>query len=59
MKHTIDDCSKPRLTEPVDILTAVNILRSWGLDHEEMICEITRWFYVDLDAFNEVVRSSH
>lgn len=52
----LDDCQKPRLTEHVDILTAVNILRARGYHDDELITEITRIFYVDLDAYNEVVR---
>lgn len=54
----LDDCQKPRLTEPVDILTAINILRSRGYQDDELIAEITRIFYVDLDAYNEVVRTA-
>ncbi|MER8393515.1 hypothetical protein NKH10_16600 [Mesorhizobium sp. M1340] len=42
--------------ERVDILTAINILKSQGYDHDELIAEITKVFYVDLDAFNEIVR---
>ncbi|CAM5376106.1 hypothetical protein ATER59S_01656 [Aquamicrobium terrae] len=54
-EHFLDDCQKRRLTERVDILTAVNILKSRGYDEDEMISEITRIFYVDLDAYNEIV----
>jgi hypothetical protein len=52
----LDDCQKPRLTEHVDILTAVNFLRSRGYQDDELITEITRIFYVDLDAYNEVIQ---
>jgi len=58
MQHVIEDSLKPRLTERVDILTAVNILRSRGYRNEELIAEITRLFYVDLDEYNDVVRLS-
>ncbi|MGP2492260.1 hypothetical protein ACTDI4_11610 [Mesorhizobium sp. PUT5] len=54
-EHFLDDYQKRRLTERVDILTAVNILKSRGYDEDEMISEITRIFYVDLDAYNEIV----
>lgn len=53
----LDDCQKPRLTEHVDILTAVNIFRARGYQDDELISEITRLFYVDLDAYNEVMRT--
>jgi hypothetical protein len=52
----LDDCQKPRLTEHVDILTAVNFLRARGYQDDELITEITRIFYVDLDAYNEVIQ---
>ncbi|MBB4649467.1 hypothetical protein WHT83_15650 [Aminobacter sp. P9b] len=46
---------KRRLTEPVDILTAVSILKSHGYWGDELVLAITRIFYVDLDTYNEVV----
>jgi hypothetical protein len=51
-----DDCLKPRLTERVDIFTAVTILRSRGYEREDLITEITRLFYVDLDEYNDILR---
>ncbi|MER8503380.1 hypothetical protein NKH98_23730 [Mesorhizobium sp. M0833] len=56
MECYVEDYQKRRLTERVDILTAINILKSQGYDHDELIAEITKVFYVDLDAFNEIVR---
>lgn len=56
MERYVEDCQKRRLTERVDILTAINILKSQGYDHDELIAVITKVFYVDLDAFNEIVR---
>lgn len=56
MERYVEDYQKRRLTERVDILTAINILKSQGYDHDELIAEITKVFYVDLDAFNEIVR---
>ena len=53
--HAIDDCAKRRLTERVDILTAINILKSRGYDEEQLVSEITRIFYVDLDEYNEII----
>ncbi|MCX7303331.1 MAG: hypothetical protein NTV73_03180 [Hyphomicrobiales bacterium] len=58
MDHYVEDNAKQRLIDRLDILTAVNILRSQGYEHEELILEITRIFYVDLDEFNEIVRAA-
>lgn len=58
MGHYVEDYQKRRLTERVDILTAVNILKSKGYHDEELIAEITRVFYLDLDAYNEVVQAA-
>lgn len=57
MLHFVEDTSKRRLTDRVDILTAVNILRTRGYRTEEIILEMTKIFYVDLDEFNEVLKS--
>ncbi|ESX82454.1 MULTISPECIES: hypothetical protein [unclassified Mesorhizobium] len=56
MERYVEDYQKRRLTERVDIITAINILKSQGYEHDELIAEITKVFYVDLDAFNEIVR---
>lgn len=58
MERFVEDYQKRRLTERVDILTAVNILKSQGYDDDELISEIIRVFYVDLDAYNEIVRAA-
>jgi len=55
MERFVEDYQKRRLTERVDIITAINILRSQGYDRDELIGEITKVFYVDLDAYNEIV----
>ncbi len=55
MDHYAEDNSKQRLTDRLDIIMAINILRGQGYDHEELIREITRIFYIDLDEFNAVV----
>ncbi len=56
MERFFEDHQKRRLTDRFDILMAVNILRSRGFDDDELIAEITRVFYVDLDAYNEIVQ---
>jgi hypothetical protein len=58
MERYVEDHQKRRLTERVDIITAINILRSQGYEHDELIAEITKFFYVDLDAFNEVMMAA-
>jgi hypothetical protein len=58
MERYVEDYQKRRLTERVDIMTAINILKSQGYDHDELIAEITKVFYVDLDAFNEIVMAA-
>jgi hypothetical protein len=39
-------------------MTAINILKSQGYDDDDLIKEIIRVFYVDLDAYNEVVQAA-
>ncbi|CCV14115.1 hypothetical protein [Mesorhizobium sp. STM 4661] len=58
MERYVEDYQKRRLTERVDIMTAINILKSQGYDHDELIAEITKVFYVDLDAYNEIVMTA-
>jgi hypothetical protein len=53
-----EDYQKRRLVNRADILTAINILKSQGYDEDEIITEITRVFYVDLDEYNELVRAA-
>ncbi|WP_315920124.1 hypothetical protein [Mesorhizobium sp. SP-1A] len=55
MERFLEDYQKRRLTERVDILTAINILKSRGYEDEELVTEIIRVFYLDLDTYNEVV----
>jgi hypothetical protein len=56
MEHYyVEDNSKRRLTERLDIIAAINILRSEGYDHEDLIREITRIFYIDLDEYNDIL----
>ncbi len=57
MLRAVEDLSKRRLTERFDILAAIEFMRSRGCRTEEIILEITKVFYVDLDEFNEVLKS--
>ncbi|UVK37145.1 hypothetical protein LHFGNBLO_004143 [Mesorhizobium sp. AR10] len=58
MERFVEDYQRRRLTERVDIITAINILKSQGYGHDELISEITKVFYVDLDAYNEIVMAA-
>ena len=58
MQDNIEDWSKRRLTERVDLQAAVSLLRDRGYDVEEMLAELVRVFYVDLDEFNDVVQAA-
>ncbi|MBZ9794517.1 MULTISPECIES: hypothetical protein [Mesorhizobium] len=58
MERYVEDHQKRRLTERVDIITAINILRSQGCEYDDLIEEITKVFYVDLDTFNEIVMAA-
>jgi hypothetical protein len=55
MERYFEDYQKQRLIERFDILAAINILKSQGYEDDELIQEIIRVFYVDLDTYNEVV----
>lgn len=55
MERFVEDYQKRRLIERVDIMTAVNILKSRGYDNDDLIKEIIRVFYVDLDTYNDIV----
>ena len=57
MYRPLEDHAKQRLTERNDIITAVGILRAEGLGIDEMLGEMTKLFYVDLDEFNDVIDS--
>ncbi|TIP80716.1 MAG: hypothetical protein E5X63_30450, partial [Mesorhizobium sp.] len=42
MERYFEDYQKRRLTERVDIMTAIDILKSQGYDHDELIAELTK-----------------
>ena len=52
----LEDHAKRRLTERGDIVAAIDILTAEGYTTDELLGEITKLFYVDLDAFNDVLR---
>ncbi|MBB6013118.1 hypothetical protein QEZ48_05580 [Aquamicrobium lusatiense] len=58
MERFLEDHQKRRLTDRFDILTAINILKSQGYEDDELIREIIRVFYVDLDTYEEVLKQA-
>jgi len=58
MERYVEDYQKRRLTERVDIIAAINIWRAQGCEYDDLIEEITKVFYVDLDTFNEIVMAA-
>ena len=58
MYQPLDDHAKQRLIEPRDIAVAVSILKAEGIDQDDLLTEITKLFYVDLDAFNDVLNAA-
>lgn len=55
MYRVVDDHAKRRLIEPVDIARAIRAMSANGIPSEQMLPELMKVFYVDLDEFNEVV----
>lgn len=56
MHRVVDDYSKKRLVDAVDIASAILLLSSKGIPAERLLTEMMRMFYVDLDAYNAVIR---
>ena len=52
----LEDHAKRRLIERGDIAAAIGILMAEGYAADELLGEMTKLFYVDLDAFNDVLR---
>lgn len=56
MYQPLEDHAKRRLTESQDIAVAVNFLMAGGIAVDDLLNEMTKLFYIDLDTFNDVVR---
>lgn len=56
MHRVVDDHGKKRLVDAVDIASAILLLSSKGIPAESLLTEMMRMFYVDLDAYNAVIR---
>jgi hypothetical protein len=50
-----DDCAKRRLTEPAELTVAAEFLISRGFGSDEIAVQLSRFYYVDIDALNDVV----
>ena len=57
MYRPLEDHAKQRLTERQDIITAVGILRAEGFEVDELLGEMTKLFYIDLDEYNDVIET--
>ena len=54
----LDDHAKRRLVERDDIVTAVGILQAEGFGTDELLREMTKLFYIDLDEYNDVISTA-
>jgi hypothetical protein len=57
MYRPLEDHAKQRLTERQDIITAVGILRAEGFEVDDLLGEMTKLFYIDLDEYNDVIET--
>ena len=57
MQQAPDDCAKRRLTERIDIITAVDFLHARGYADDDVPPQLARYYYVDIDLLNDVLRT--
>lgn len=57
MIHHHDDCGKRRLTETHELARAADFLIDHGLASDQIATHLSRYFYIDVDALNEVLAS--
>ncbi|MGQ2901807.1 hypothetical protein [Neoaquamicrobium sediminum] len=50
-----DDYTKRRLTEPAELTVAAEFLIARGFGSDEIAVQLSRFYYVDIDALNDVV----
>ena len=55
MGFQVDDSAKRRLTDPAEIDRSIQLLEARGLYGDQLLTEMTRIFYVDLDALQGVL----
>lgn len=56
LHRVVDDHSKKRLVDAVDIASAILLLSAKGVPAEKLLSEMMKMFYVDLDQYNAVIR---
>lgn len=54
----LEDHAKQRLTSTDDIERVVRILKDQGFDETDLLVEMLKMFYLDLDEYAEVVRAA-
>lgn len=50
-----EDCAKRRLTERAELTIAAEFLMARGFARDEIAVQLSRFYYIDIDALNEVV----
>jgi energy-converting hydrogenase A subunit M len=50
-----DDCAKRRLVDRDEIAVAVKLLLEHGYSEESIGPQLSRFYYVDIDALNDVL----
>jgi len=55
MLHQTDGGPRRRLTEPAELTLAAEFLLSRGFAEDEIAVQLARFYYVDVDALNDVV----
>lgn len=55
MLHSSDARPKRRLTEHAELAVAVEFLLARGFAEDELAVQLSRFYYVDVDALNDVV----
>ena len=56
--RVLDDHAKRRLTDPETIAHALRLMREQGVDDTDLLVELLKMFYVDLDEYAAVVRAA-
>ncbi len=56
--RVLDDHAKRRLTSPDAIAHALRLMREQGIDETDLLVELLKMFYVDLDEYSAVVRAA-
>jgi hypothetical protein len=51
----LEDCAKRRLTERAELTVAAEFLIARGYDGDEIGVQLSRFYYVDIDALNDVI----